>query len=193
MLLLWNAWIRKERADHSTDQERDFQLVMTGPRVNSTRAGEARSSDFGGIFHGFNQSITDVQSCHPSRWQALQLWQTFLNNVDPIIKILHVPTVQVTICTAINNPGDTENDFNALLFAIYFAATTSLSPADAVNLFGQDRSTTLARFKQGLEHSLAGANILDSPSLRSLQAMTIYIVSIFSLPWDARRLIRFHV
>ncbi|KAI1623827.1 fungal-specific transcription factor domain-containing protein [Exophiala viscosa] len=178
MLLLWNAWIRKERADHSTDQEREFQLVMTGPSVNSTRAGEARSSDLRGIFHGFNQSMTDVQSCHPSRWQALQLWQTFLNNVDPIIKILHVPTVQVTICTAINNPGDAENDLHALLFAIYFAATTSLSTVDAVNLFGQDRGTTLARFKQGLEHSLAGANIFDSPSMRSLQAMTIYITSL---------------
>jgi hypothetical protein len=103
--------------------------------------------------------------------------QTFLNNVDPIIKILHIPTAQATIYTAINNPGNAEDDLNALLFAIYFAATTSLSTADASSLLGQDRSTTLTKFKQGLEYFLAGANMFDSPSMRSLQAMTIYIVS----------------
>jgi hypothetical protein len=134
------------------------------------------SSDLGGIFQDFNQSVTDIQIYHPSRWQALQLWQTFLNNVDPIIKILHLPTVQATIYKAMNNPGDVEYDFSALLFSIYFAATTSLSNVDAFNLLGQERSASLTKFKQGLEHSLAGANVFDSPSMRSLQAMTLYIV-----------------
>ena len=150
---------------------------MRSSCVNSIRARKTWSSDLGGIFHGFNLSMTDVQSCYPSKWHALQLWQTFLNNVDPIIKILHIPTAQATIYTAINNPGNAEDDLNALLFAIYFAAATSLSTADASSLLGQDRSTTLTKFKQGLEYFLAGTNIFDSPSMRSLQAMTIYIVS----------------
>ncbi|KAN0091771.1 Fungal specific transcription factor domain containing protein [Hyaloscypha variabilis] len=157
------------------DEERELQAVMRSSCVNSIRARKTWSSDLGGIFHGFNLSMTDVQSCYPSKWHALQLWQTFLNNVDPIIKILHIPTAQATIYTAINNPGNAEDDLNALLFAIYFAATTSLSTADASSLLGQDRSTTLTKFKQGLEYFLAGTNIFDSPSMRSLQAMTIYI------------------
>ncbi|KAF5855180.1 hypothetical protein ETB97_009757 [Aspergillus alliaceus] len=28
---------------------------------------------------------------YPSKWQALQLWHTFVNNVDPVLKILHIP------------------------------------------------------------------------------------------------------
>jgi hypothetical protein len=181
-VLLCDAWTWNGQADPSTGQERELQAVMRSSSVNSTRAGKTWSSDLGGIFHDFNQSMIDVQSCHPSRWHALQLWQTFLNNVDPIIKVLHIPTAQATIYTAINNPSNAEDDLNALLFAIYFAATTSLSNADASNLLVQDRSTALAKFKQGLEHFLACANIFDLPSMRSLQAMTIYIVSRSNLP-----------
>jgi hypothetical protein len=95
-----------------------------------------------------------MQIYHPSRWQALQLWQTFLNNIDPIIKIIHFPTVPATIYTAINNPRNVEHDLSALLFSIYFSETTSLSNADAFNLLGQERGTSLTRLKQGLEHSL---------------------------------------
>jgi hypothetical protein len=58
----------------------------------SSRARKSSSFDIGGMFSGFNQSMTDTQSYHPSRWHAMQLWQTFVNNVDPIAKILHIPT-----------------------------------------------------------------------------------------------------
>jgi hypothetical protein len=161
----------------SIGQEREFQAVMTNSSSNDLIAEKTWSSDLGGIFQDFNQSVTDMQIYNPSRWQALQLWQTFLNNIDPIIKIIHSPTVQAAIYTAINNPSNVEHDLSALLFPIYFSATTSLSNADAFNLLGQERGTSLTRFKQGLEHSLAGANVFDSPSTRSLQAMTLYIAS----------------
>ncbi|KAH7395986.1 C6 transcription factor [Cadophora sp. MPI-SDFR-AT-0126] len=157
------------------DEQREAQAVMRSSSINGIRTKNSWSPDLGGIFHDFNPSMLDVQSCHPSRWHALQLWQTFLNNVDPIIKILHIPTAQVTIYSAINNPDSAEHDLNALLFAIYFAAITSLSTADASSLLGQDKGRNLIKFKQGLEHFLAAANIFDSPSLKSLQAMTIYI------------------
>jgi hypothetical protein len=59
---------------------------------DSSRTKNSSSFDIGGIFSGFNQSMTDNQCYHPSRWHAMQLWQIFVNNVDPIAKILHIPT-----------------------------------------------------------------------------------------------------
>jgi hypothetical protein len=56
----------------------------------------------------------------------------------------------------------------ALLFAIYFAATISLTSTNAANLLSQPKSTAPNNYKQGLEQSLACANILDTPSMRSL-------------------------
>ena len=165
----------------SIGQERELQAVMINSSINHPIVEKTWSSNLGGIFQDFNQSVTDMQIYNPSRWQALQLWQTFLNNIDPIIKIIHLPTVQAAIYSAINNPSNVEHDLSALLFSIYFSATTSLSNADAFNFLGQERGTSLTRFKQGLEHSLAGANVFDSPSMRSLQAMTLYIVSNLNL------------
>jgi hypothetical protein len=140
---------------------------------------ESAPSDLGGIFHDFNLSMRDDRSFYPSKWKAQQLWQTFINNVDPMAKILHIPTDQITIHTAINTPGNTAPDVDALLFSIFFAATTSLSAVDAFNMLGQDKSKSLVDFKKVLEQRLAEANIFDSPSLKSLQAMTLYIVCRF--------------
>ena len=111
----------------------------------------------------------------------MQLWQAFVTNVDPIVKILHIPTTQATVYAAINSPSNIKADLGALLFSIYFAATTSLTSAAAANLLGEDKGIALTKFKQGLEQSLAAANILDTPSILSLQAMTIYLVSILEL------------
>ena len=149
-------------------------------RSDKDRIRETSSLNIGGIFSGFNQSMKDTQSYHPSRWHAMLLWQAFVNNVDPIAKVLHIPTTQATVFAAINNPNNLEADLGALLFAIYFAATTSLTSDTAASLLGQDKSTSLSHYKQGLEQSLAAANILDTPSMRSLQAMTIYLVSVLT-------------
>jgi hypothetical protein len=154
---------------------------MGSPSGASNREKISSSFDIGGIFSGFTQSRTDAQSYYPSRWHAMQLWQVFVTNVDPIAKILHIPTTQATVFVAINNPNNVDEDLNALLFAIYFAATTSLSSTDVANLFGQHKSKALNDYKQGLERSLAGVNILDEPTMRSLQALTIYLVSVRTL------------
>ena len=134
-----------------------------------------------GIFSGFNQFMTDTRSYSPSRWHAMQLWQAFVTNVDPIAKILHIPTTQAIVYAAINSPQMIKEDLRALLFSIYFAATTSLTSTAAASLLGQDKSITLNKYKQGLEQSLAAANILETPSISSLQALTIYLVGIFEL------------
>jgi hypothetical protein len=66
----------------------------------------------------------------------------------------------VIVFAAINNPNNVDEDLNALLFSIYFAATTSLTSTEVANLPGHDKSPALNNFKQGLEQSFAGSNIL---------------------------------
>jgi hypothetical protein len=65
----------------------------------------------------------------------------------------------------------------ALLFSIYFAAVTSLSSPEVQLVLGQDRQIALGRFKRGLEVSLQRASFLDSPTVTSIQAMSMYLVS----------------
>lgn len=119
----------------------------------------------------------DTFSLFPSRGQATHLWQVYLNNVDVLLKVLHIPTTQPAVFAAINNPNTASQDLNALLFSIYFAAVTSLRQAEINILFGEDRQSVLKRFQRGLEIFLHSAEFLDSPTIVSLQAMSIYLVN----------------
>lgn len=124
------------------------------------------------------QLAADAFSLFPSRGQATHLWQVFLNNVDVLLKVLHIPTTQPVVFAAINNPKAASKDLNALLFSIYFAAVTSLRQADSHIIFGEDRQSVLKRFQRGLEVSLHSAAFLDSPTIVSLQAVSIYLVNL---------------
>jgi hypothetical protein len=115
----------------------------------------------------------DPEGLYPSRWQATLLWQTFLNRVDPLVKVIHVPSAQSRIFAAINRPDSVRADVRALLFAVYFAAATALLSDDTQN---ETVIADLQRFKQGMEISLYHAEFLDAPTITSLQAMVIYQV-----------------
>ncbi|KAJ5511938.1 hypothetical protein N7453_004041 [Penicillium expansum] len=113
----------------------------------------------------------DPQELYPSRWEGVFLWQTFLGRVEPLVKVLHVPTAQSLIFSAISRPESVRADVRALLFAICFAATTTLLSDDIQN---EVRHANLRRYQQGLELSLYHSDFLDAPTLTSLQAMVIY-------------------
>lgn len=137
---------------------------------------------FDGLISNPLLSTTDVSSGFPSRRQATQLWQIYLNNVDPLIKILHIPTTKPVIFAAINDPKQAPPDVIALLFSIFFAAVASSGSPEAHIILGHDRQSALRTYKRGLEISLHMASFLDSPTIRALQAMALYQVNISSCP-----------
>ena len=124
------------------------------------------------------QLSVDIHTLYPSRRQAMQLWQSYLNNVDVLLKVLHIPTTQPFVFAAINNTKDISLDQSALLFSIYYTAVTSLCEAEILLMFGDDRQSVLKRFQRGLEVSLHLVKFLDSPTITCLQAISIYLVNI---------------
>jgi hypothetical protein len=170
--------------------DHNHQLVLTwlsGQQGELQSAIDTQASPSSGGEHsmmGFDGLISDpnlpsdISSLFPSRWQATQLWQVYLNNVDGLVKLLHVPTVQPTVFAAINNPKNATPDMNALLFAIYYAAVTSLRCSEVQSILGRDRQIALSSYERGLELSLHAKCFLDSPTMLSLQAMALYLVSL---------------
>lgn len=78
---------------------------------------------------------------------------------------------------AIDNLANTPADVNCLLFAVYFAAVTALPDNDVAGMLGWPKRKALTTFRRGLERSLMQANFLESPTLTSLQAMGLFMVS----------------
>lgn len=121
------------------------------------------------------------------------LCTVYFQNVDPVFKVLHRPTVQVSISAAADNlnAGPLDAAQEALMFSIYFAATTSMTQEQCQAHLGQDREKLLAQFKYGAETALANAHFLISTELKSLVAFVIYVVSMnFTIPVHLQDLCR---
>ncbi|KAM0456942.1 hypothetical protein ACHAPV_006917 [Trichoderma viride] len=107
-----------------------------------------------------------------------ELWHLFVQNVDATIKVLHIPTDEVTVFTAIHQPDGVSKDTLALVSAVYFAATLTMEPDEAQYILGVDKTTALRTFKQDFQMYLAAVDMLENPTVVLLQALAIYLASI---------------
>ncbi len=76
---------------------------------------------------GYRSADVDLRPLHPSPSQIPFMWQIFQENVDPIVKVLHVPTMNRLIREVRNNPDSLTPSTEALMFSIYYAAMTSMN------------------------------------------------------------------
>ncbi|GLA19227.1 hypothetical protein AnigIFM62618_006896 [Aspergillus niger] len=65
--------------------------------------------------------------------------------------------------------------FEAVRFAVYFAATTSMSPEQCTETFSQGQSSLQRYYRFATQQALAQANFLQSQSLTVLQATTLFL------------------
>ena len=132
----------------------------------------------------FGLAQTDLRLLHPSPAQISLLGDFYLANFDSLFKLLHKPSMQSLVRATIqdrnNVPGG--KGAEALMFAIYFAAITSLNADECIQLFGEEQSGLLARYRYASERALAQADFLNSMELVTLQAFSIFLVcALFSL------------
>lgn len=106
------------------------------------------------------------------------LQNIFLDNVDPLTKPLHRPTVQKLFLDTSTSYWNVSKAEDALMFAIYFAATVSLNQAQCQSLFGQTRNVVVSRFRLGAELALSRTAFLSSSNLMVLQAFTILLLGL---------------
>ena len=127
----------------------------------------------------------DVLEFYPDTKLALQLWNVYVKSVDPVLKILHIPTAQSTVIATILEPRSAGSSTVALTFAIYFAAVTALghdsvdNNNDPINLTAQEKKLFLKNYKMCLDRLLMAPDLMDHPEMMTLQALAIYAVSTY--------------
>jgi hypothetical protein len=151
-----------------------------------TKTYEELGDDEYDLFFG-RQAAEKLTTLHPSPVLIFRLWQTFLDNVNPLIKIFHAPSVQQKVLDATANLEEIPKNTEALMFGIYAAATISLNDEDCRKLFNESKEAVLTRFQAGAHRALRIAGYLKSSDIVVLQAFALYLVS----PVDMCHLIRF--
>lgn len=115
---------------------------------------------------------------HPPTKFIHHLWQTFLENVNPLTKLVHVPNLEPVIQKGIANVHRIPNDLNALMFAIYSVAVLSLTEAECKEDLGEMRAVLLVRYVAATKEALSRAKFMSSTSIIALQALVLHILSI---------------
>jgi hypothetical protein len=121
-------------------------------------------------------SPTQTANLHPSPDHIRRLWQIFLTNVNPLMKIIHVPSLQRAIEDAIADIEHVPRPLEALMFAIYCAAVLSIRDGQCRATFEEPRLTLQSRYRLGVRRALTRAHFMASSDLVILQALVIYLV-----------------
>lgn len=120
-------------------------------------------------FHGSRE--TPVNFNH-SVQHTSALWQHYLEKVDPLLKIIDIPTIQHLFISEIS-AEDVFEDTQSLKAAILFAAAVSMRrPFGTPCPISEALMKTYAR---EVEDLLAASRFLAQPTIESLQALTIYL------------------
>ncbi|KAI1757156.1 fungal-specific transcription factor domain-containing protein [Xylaria castorea] len=116
-----------------------------------------------------------LRDFHPSVELSMRLFQLFNDNVLPVVRIFHSPTLIRLFWSAVVAPDSIDKETEALLFAIYYSAVISIDPDQCANIVGTPRSTIVERYKFAAEQALARANFLNTQSTLLLQAAVLYV------------------
>lgn len=160
------------------DDECMFPEDSSAEESDQRRAlGQTVRLDEASLLFGAGSKYYDLAAMHPNPVGVFKLWQVFLENVNPLTKIIHAPTLQQRILDASGDLGSVPKDIEALMFAIYSAALTSLDDDEVLQSFGESRDKLLALYRQGTQRALVNAGLLSTSSMMVLQALVVFIVS----------------
>lgn len=100
----------------------------------------------------------------------------YADRVDPLMKILHLPTFFATLISGLQHPRGLSKSLEAITFAFYFVTIISLEQNECYEILGEQKSVMSSRYKIAARQALINAEFLNTSSLVTLQAYTMFIV-----------------
>lgn len=164
----------KEILDDSSDEEDD---PMRGSV--STKHSVSTGPDI--LFDNKATSQTSLRSLHPEPSQIFKVWQTYLRNINPLVKLFHAPTIEQLISQATPDLEEIPRNLEALLFGIYCIVLESLTDEECISNFGVAKSAARQKFRSGAQGALMNASLMKSSDIMVLQAFVLFLVS-YAMP-----------
>ncbi|KAE8416580.1 hypothetical protein BDV36DRAFT_259909 [Aspergillus pseudocaelatus] len=106
------------------------------------------------------------------------LWSFYKLNFDPLVKLLHIPTIQPIIMNASANPREADDTTMTLVYAVAFAATVTVPRAKSMERLGFEKTTLLRHLMQQMDSAFMRSQFLLRPNTRALTALVIYLTAL---------------
>ena len=149
------------------------------PEDHSTVASEAATPDedgAGDLLLGDYASLS-IADAYPEPVHVFRLWQIFLERVNPLCKVIHVPSVQPHVVEAASGTWNVPPNYKPLLFAVFNMGVFALSDPECRQTLGISRENALRKFSAGVRAALLEVNFMSSYDLCVLQALVLYLVN----------------
>lgn len=129
------------------------------------------------ILFGLRRTTVNLSSLHPDPVQIFRLWQIYVDNVNPLLKVTHTPSLQGRIIEAASNMKSINPTLEAVMFSIYCTSILSTSAGDCQNIFGSSKEDLLMKYQFGCQQALLNCGVLQSSDRDCLTALYLYLVS----------------
>jgi hypothetical protein len=115
----------------------------------------------------------------PTKMEAEALFHRYMEAVSPLAHVLHIPSFKQLFdrfWLNVEMGSANQNSCTALILAVCMAAAASVSPLQAKSQFGITKEDLFLRLQKTTERALLRANWAKTSNIRTLQALTIYLV-----------------
>ncbi|KAH8889019.1 hypothetical protein GQ53DRAFT_723806 [Thozetella sp. PMI_491] len=141
----------------------------------------AGADDFPGMLYDSETDgdLGEAEPFEPRPNDVSVLWETYLERVNPMVKLIHVPSLEPYIQVARDGKSESlPGNMRTLLLAIYTLSSMAMSQEECVCHFGQPREQAIHRFTRDLRTMLIQQHFLARPDLVLLQALLMYQVAL---------------
>ena len=99
----------------------DYQEEEDDESSPGTQDYSPPENDHQSFIFGYSSSAVELRKFHPLPSQLPFYYQVFVERIDPVIKMIHKPSLEKMMKEAADNLDAVSQSKEALLFAIYFA------------------------------------------------------------------------
>lgn len=133
---------------------------------------------FGNSIHGSPSSTSEIAQL-PTRLEAEILYQKYLESVNPIVHVLHIPSFRrllESFWTNIDLGHANSESSVALVLSVCTAAAASITTIQSKAHFGLSQEDLFQRLQTATEQALVRAKWSKTTNIQTLQALTIYLI-----------------
>ncbi|KAJ8606553.1 hypothetical protein MRB53_040853 [Persea americana] len=151
----------------SSEEEQDTPSPASGPHEDLSHHG---------FIFGFSSLASSLHQFHPQPQLMEKYLNIYLTHVDPLVRMAHYPTMRAQMLAIRDNNMICTKGEEAMLFAMYFAVVTALSPEVCQRDLEESRALLVSRYRFAFEQALARAHFMVTEELVVLQAFVIFLI-----------------
>jgi Fungal specific transcription factor domain len=132
------------------------------------------------------QHSPDLREFYPDTATFSHFQRIFTTQIDPSLKMLHLPSLLDTMTAALASPGSAPKSVEAVLLCFCLATGSIMSEDQCQAVLKQDRAAVVRKYKKAAMQALTNAGFVQRPDLTTLQALSLYLVcfsACFSAAW----------